>query len=450
MMASQYDVVVLGTGNAGMGAAGVTRAAGKTVAMVESWDVGGTCPLRGCVPKKVLVAAAQVLHQIELAPIHHIHVDKPRLDWRKLIERERTFVDGVPEDFANSLKGRGIDLLKGRARFAGRNQVAVDDQVLEAGKIVIATGSKTRPLPIPGAAHMITSDDVLEMATLPESVIFIGGGVIALEFSHVFVRAGVKVTILEAMPRLLPRLDSDAVARVHEESERIGIDILTDVKVEGVEAEDNKLSVRFEHLSEAKTLSAAQVANGTGRTPDLGGLDLDAGEVEHDGTRITVDKYLRSVSNPDVYVAGDVLWSSAQLSPTATYEGRIVGENIVSGDRVEPEYSHIPSSVFTVPAFASVGLTEAEAKDKGLAFNLKTNDMGAWRSSKTHAETVAFAKVLVDDDSGKILGAHLVGHGAEEVIHLFAFAMKHGITGPELASTVYAYPTFASDIRFLV
>ncbi len=105
-MASQYDVVVLGTGNAGMGAAGVTRAAGKTVAMVESWDVGGTCPLRGCVPKKVLVAAAQVLHQIELAPIHHIHVDKPQLDWRKLIERERTFVDGVPEEFANSLESR--------------------------------------------------------------------------------------------------------------------------------------------------------------------------------------------------------------------------------------------------------------------------------------------------------------------------------------------------------
>ena len=449
-MASHYDVVVLGTGNAGMGTAGVARAAGKTVAMVESWDVGGTCPLRGCVPKKVLVAAAQVLHQIELAPFHHIHVDKPRLDWAKLIERERTFVDGVPEDFTSSLESRGIDLLKGRARFAGRNQVAVNGQLLEGDKIVIATGSKTRPLPIPGAEHMITSDDILEMATLPESLIFIGGGVIALEFSHVFARAGAKVTILEAMPRLLPRLDSDAVARVHEESKRIGIDILTDVKVEGVEAGGDKLSVRFEHLGTAKTLSAARVANGTGRIPDLDGLDLDAGEVEHNGTTITVDKYLRSVTNPDVYVAGDVLWSSAQLSPIATYEGRIVGENIVNGDRVEPEYGHIPSSVFTVPTFASVGLTEAEAEDKGVAFHLKTNDMGTWRSSKTHAESVAFAKVLVADDSGKILGAHMFGHGAEEVIHLFAFAMKHGITGAELASTVYAYPTFASDVKFLV
>ena len=156
------------------------------------------------------------------------------------------------------------------------------------------------------------------------------------------------------------------------------------------------------------------------------------------------------MTNPDVYVAGDVLWSSAQLSPVATYEGRIVGETIVSGKPVEPQYGHIPSSVFTVPALASVGLTEAEATDKGLVFAIKSNDMETWRSSMTHGETVAFSKVLVEDDSGKILGAHMVGHGAEEVIHLFAFAMKHGITDDELASTVYAYPTFASDIKYLV
>lgn len=449
-MANQYDVIVLGTGNAGMGAAGITRAAGKTVAMVESWDVGGTCPLRGCVPKKVLVAAAQVLHQIELAPVHHIHVDNVQLDLSKLIDRERTFVDGVPDEFASSLENRGIDLLKGKARFVGRNQIAVDDQILTAGKIVIATGSKTRPLSILGAAHMITSDEILEMDTLPESLIFIGGGVIALEFSNVFARAGTKVTILEAMPQLLPRLDSDAVALIHEEAERLGIIILTDVKVEGVDDSKETLTVSFEHQGDSKTLSATKVANGTGRIPNLDGLDLNTGEVEHDGTRITVDKYLRSTSNLDVYVAGDALWSSAQLSPVATYEGKIVGENIVNDANVAPEYYFIPSSVFTIPALASVGLTEAEASSKGLAFTVKTNDMGAWRSSKTHAETVAFAKVLVEDNSGNILGAHMVGHGAEEVIHLFAFAMKHGITSTELANTVFAYPTFASDIKFLV
>ena len=453
-MSRSYDVLVLGAGNAGMGAAGVTRAAGKSVAVVESWDVGGTCPLRGCVPKKVLVAAAQVLHQIDLAPQHHISVGKPALDWAALIARERTFVEGVPEAFTKSLEDRGIDLVRGRARFAAHDRVAVenggDTIELEAETIVIATGSKPRPLPIPGAEHLITSDDILEMATLPDSLIFIGGGVIALEFSHVYARAGTKVTILEALPRLLPRNDADAVAQLHKEAERIGIDVLTGVEIERIEQAGNELRVVFAHDGQEKSLSAARVANGTGRVADLDGLDLAAGGVAHDGLRIEVEPWLRSASNPKVHVAGDALWSSAQLSPIATYEGRLVGQNIVDGGARVPEYLHIPANVYTVPALASVGLTEDEARDRDLAFTVKSNDMTGFRSSKTHAETVAFSKVLVEDGAGRILGAHMVGHGAEEVIHLFAFAMKHGITAGELADTVYAYPTFASDMKFMV
>ena len=211
MSTSKYDVIVLGTGNAGMGAAGVARAAAKSVAMVESRDVGGTCPIRGCVPKKVLVAAAQTLHQIDLAKSHHIDVGPARLDWAALIDREQSFVDDVPESFEKSLEGRGIDLYRGAARFTGRNTVAVGADDLEAGKIVIATGSKPRPLDLPGAEHLITSEEILTSRQLPERLVFIGGGVIALEFGHVFARAGTKVTILEALPRLLPRMDEDAV-----------------------------------------------------------------------------------------------------------------------------------------------------------------------------------------------------------------------------------------------
>jgi glutathione reductase (NADPH) len=449
-MARSYDVLVLGAGNGGMAAAGVTRAAGKSVAIVESWEVGGTCPLRGCVPKKVLVAAAQVMHQIDRAPSHHISVDTWSLDWGRLIARERGFVAGVPEAFEESLVGRGIELLKGRARFVGPKRVEVDGQAVEAGKIVIATGSKPRPLPIPGAELMITSDDILELAELPDSLIFIGGGVIALEFSHVFARAGCKVTILEALPRLLPRLEVDAVAQVHGECERIGIDVLTGVTVESVARQGDGLEVRFQHQGETRSLVAGKVANGTGRIPDIEDLDLAAGGIEHDGLRIQADQHLRSRSNPDVYVAGDALWSSAQLSALATYEGRIIGENIVNGDTRTPDYIHIPSAVFTVPALASVGLTEAEARENGLSFAVKANDMGDWRSSKTYAETVAYSKVLIEDGSEKILGAHMVGHGSEEVIHLFAFAMKHGITAGQLADTVYAYPTFSSDLKSML
>ena len=453
-MSKPYDVVVLGAGNAGMGAAGVARAAGKTVAMVESRDVGGTCPLRGCVPKKVLVAAAQVLHQIERAPAHHIEVGPPKLDWGALIARERGFVEGVPEAFAESLEGRGIDLYRGQGRFAGPNSIEIIGdkgvETLEAAKVVIATGSKPRPLAIDGAEHLITSEDILEMAALPASLIFIGGGVIALEFAHVYARAGTRVTILEAMPRLLPRMDEDAVAQLHKESERIGIEILTGVDIESLAEAGKLLEVRFRHAGEARRLSAERIANGTGRIADLDGLNLEVGGVAHDGLRIEVDESLRSVSNPDVYVAGDALWSSAQLSPIATYEGRLVGQAIVEGTPRAPCYAEIPSNVYTVPALASVGLSEAEARTQGLDFEARSNDMTGFRSAQTHAESVAWSKVLIEKGSDRILGAQMVGHGSEEVIHLFAFAIKHGITAAALADTVYAYPTFASDMKFML
>jgi glutathione reductase (NADPH) len=446
-MTERFDVIVLGTGNAGMGAAGVLKAAGKSVAVVESRDPGGTCPLRGCVPKKVLVAAAQVLHQIERAAEHHIIVGPPALDWAGLIARERGFVEGVPEMFAESLTGRGIALHRGRARFVGRNAVTVDGQRLEAEKIVVATGSKTRALAIPGAEHLIDSEDILESPELPDSLIFIGGGVIALEFSHVYARAGCKVTILEALPRLLPRLDADSVAEVHRESERIGIEVLTGVKVEAIEPDGAGLAVHFEHEGRKRSLGAERVANGTGRVADVEDLGLEAGGIAHEGLRIQVDEHLASISNPDVYVAGDALWSSAQLSPVATYEGRLVARNILNGDTEVPDYRPIPSAVYTVPALASVGPSEAEARDQGLAFTVKANDLRDWRSSRTHAESVAYSKVLVENGSDRILGAHMVGHGAEESIHVFALAIKHGLTTSDLAETVTAYPTFISDIK---
>ena len=449
-MTNHFDVIVLGTGNAGMGAAGVARAAGLEVAMIESREVGGTCPLRGCVPKKVLVAAAQVLDQIARAGVHHIEIGPPKLDWARLIEREQSFVEGVPEEFKGSLENRGITLIEGSAHFTGRNEVAVGETTYSADKIVIATGSVPRELPIKGWEHTITSDDILTGKELPESLVFIGGGVIALEFSHVFARAGTKITILEAMPSLLPRLDPDAVETLQTETERLGVEILTDVEVSEIKPKDGQFSVLFEKNGKASERRAAVVANGTGRVADVDGLDLDAARIAHQGGRIEVNEYLGSTSNPAIYVAGDALWSSAQLSPVATYEGRIVGENIVNGDSVVPDYSHVPSAVYTVPALASVGLGEDEAGEKGLKFKAKVNDLTSWRSARTYAETAAFAKVLVEEESNRILGAHLVGHGAEEVIHLFAFAIKHGVTATEMAGGVYGYPTFSSDLKYLV
>jgi glutathione reductase (NADPH) len=290
---------------------------------------------------------------------------------------------------------------------------------------------------------------VLSNRTLPQSVLFVGGGVIALEFSHVYARAGVKVTILEVLPRLLPAMDEDAVAQIREECARLGIDILTSVRVSRVERAKGGLRTIFEAGGKEHAIVAERVVNGAGRVANVEQLDLEAGQVAHDKGRINLDGYLRSTSNPVVYVCGDLL-ASPQLSPIATYEGRIVGRNIVEGPHHRPDYASIPACVYTVPALASVGLTEAAAKEKGLKAQVKISDMEYWFSTRTYAETKAWAKILIDEDSDRILGAHLVGHAGEELINLFGLAMKHGITASEVRDFIFAYPSFSADIKSML
>ena len=444
-MSQKYDIVIIGAGNAGFGVSQIAHPAGKSIAFVESAEFGGTCPNRGCTPKKVLVAAGHALHNIELAAQHGIEVGPARLDWGKMIERKQDMIGFIPGALEDTARGRG-DIYRGQARFVDRNAIEVDGLRIEADHFVIATGSITRPLAIPGAEHLITSDDVLNESERPERVVFIGGGVIAMEFSHVYARAGSEVTILEMAPQLLPRLDRDAVAALRGESERIGIDTRTGVTVEAVEKVGDRLQVHFVHDGKRQWIEADRVVNGSGRIANVADLDLDAGDIAHDGVRIEVDAFLRSVSNPSVWVAGDALVHSAQLSPVATYEGRIVGRNIVEGASHRPDYSVLPSAVYTVPALASVGMTEAEADAEGLEVDVITSDMSQWFSARFYAESVAWSKVLVEKDSRRIVGAHLVGHHGDDLIHLFALAMRHGISADVLGDGIYAFPTFAADI----
>jgi glutathione reductase (NADPH) len=280
-------------------------------------------------------------------------------------------------------------------------------------------------------------------------VLFVGGGVIALEFSHVYARAGAKVTILEVLPRLLPAMDADAVEQIRQESERLGIRMHTGVTVKRVEGANGGLRIVFEEGGKEHSVVSDRVVNGAGRTPNVEHLDLDAGNVAHDKGRIKVDEFLRSTSNPSVYACGDVL-ASPQLSPLATYEGQIVGHNIVQGPTRKPDYASVPACVYTVPALASVGLTEAAAKEKRLDVQVEVNDMAEWFSTRTYAETRAWAKVLVDKKTDRILGAHLVGHAGEELINIFGIAIAHGITASQIREFVFAYPSFSADIKYLV
>ena len=448
-MADRFDVVIIGGGNAGLAVAAVAHGAGKRVAIIEEWDFGGTCPNRGCTPKKVLVAAAHVLDEIERAGQHGIEVGETRIDWAKLIDREKDMIAQLPGAMENVACKRG-ELFKGHARFVAPNTIDVDGTLIEGDNIVIATGSKPRSLPIAGAQYLITSDDVLSERTLPKDIVFIGGGVIAMEFSHVYARAGANVTILEMLPGILPRTDRDAVAAIQRESERIGISIRTGVTVKEISKVQGRLRIRFEHEGREQTLDVDRAVNGAGRVANVDGLDLAAGNVKHDGIRIETDPFLRSTSNPAVWVIGDALVSSAQLSPLATYEGQIVGRNIVDGPSIEPDYTTVPSGIYTVPALSSVGLTEEEARERGLEVRVTTNDMTGWFSAKTYAETAAWAKTIVEERSDRIVGAHLVGHRGEELIHLFALAMRNDISVTQIKETMFAFPTFSADIKSML
>jgi len=450
MPTRNVDVVILGGGNAGMGVTVATREAGLEVVMLEPDLLGGTCPNRGCMPKKVLVAAAHALDEIERAKTHCITVGKPSLDWAALIDREKAMIAGIPGSLGGLMARRGVEVIRDRGRFVGPNAVAVGGETLEAQHIVIATGSTPRQLSFPGAELMTTSDDVLNERRLPASVVFVGGGVIALEFSHVYARAGVAVTILEALPRLLGNLEADAVAQLHRETERVGVAVHTAVEVRRIERAGDRLRVVYEEGGAERVAEADRVVNGAGRVANVGGLDLAAGEVSAERGRIALDAHLRSTSNPAAYVCGDAVTETAQLSPIATYEGRIVGGNIVDGPKHTPDYTGIPSCVFTVPALASVGLTQADAEANGSEVYVAVNDMHEWLSGRTYALSAAWSKVVIDKSTDRILGAHLLGHDAEELIHIFALAIKHRITATELRDFVYGFPTFSADIKSIL
>lgn len=448
-MSKQYDVIIIGGGNAGFGASVALKEAGKSIAFIEELDFGGTCPNRGCTPKKVLVAAATSLDTIAKASAHGISVGDVSLDWKALIERKDDMIGFIPDAMRGVAEQRG-DVYRGHARFTGRNEIQVGDDVLRADHIVIATGSKPRPLPLPGADLMITSDDVLSDPKQPESVVFVGGGVIALEFSHVYARAGTKVTILELAPQLLPRLDTDAVAQLQAETERLGVTVHTGVGVKEIRTAQNGREVVFEKDGETLTIAAEQVINGAGRMANVDTLDLDKAGIDHDGIRIDVHAHLQSKSNPAIWVAGDALVHTAQLSPLATYEGQVVARNILNGTTEEPDYFAVPNAVYTVPSFASVGLTEAQAQEQVSKLRVAVNDMSSWFSGKSYAESLAWAKLLIDEESDQIVGAHILGHHADDLIHVIAFSMKHKVTASAIKSTLFAYPSFSSDLKNLL
>ncbi len=449
---ARYDVVVIGTGSAASTVAMRCRKAGKQVAVVDSRPFGGTCALRGCDPKKVLVGAAEVLDWNRRMGENGIRADQVQIDWSRLIQFKRSFTESVPKNSEESFVKRGIATVHGRARFVGRTSVQVGDDILEATNVVVAAGSRPVDLKIPGAELAVTSEQFLELEHLPERIVFIGGGYISFEFAHIAARAGVRATILHRGQRPLERFDPDLVDRLVSRTRDLGVDVRLGLEVASITRSSTGVKIWTHSDRGENDFDTDLVVHGAGRVPEIDDMRLDEAGVEWDPLRgVKVNEYLQSVSNPAVYAAGDAAASAGPpLTPVATYEGKIAAENLLEGNHRTPNYDGIPTVVFTVPSLASVGLQERTARDRGFAFRVSQEDTSSWYSSRRVAERYSGFKTLIDEQTGRILGAHLLGPDAAETINIFALAIRKGLTSTDLKDVIYAYPTIASDVPYMI
>jgi glutathione reductase (NADPH) len=444
-----YDLIVIGTGTAAQVVAGRVRRAGRTVAVIDHRPFGGTCALRGCDPKKMLVSGAEAVDWGRRMQRHGV-VGEMRIDWQELIAFKRTFTDPVPEKREVDFAKHGIEAFHGIARFTGPDMVGVEGRIAKGRAIVIATGARPVPLDFPGAEHAITSDAFMELEHLPKRIVMIGGGYIAAESSHIAARTGAQVTVLQRGGRMLRRFDADLVGWLMRKFQDIGIDVRTDSTVTAVERVEQELRVHTRTSRGTTVVPADLVVHAAGRAPDIAELDLSVGHVDVKDGRLRLNEHLQSVSNPIVYAAGDAAAQGPPLTPVSSHDGKVVAANILEGNRHRPDYRGVPSVAFTVPPIAAVGLSEAAARGQAPRLRIKSQKVPDWYTARRVGESVYGYKTLVEEDTGRILGAHLVGPHADEVINLFALAIRHDLTADDLKATVFAYPTGASDIGYML
>lgn len=446
-----YDLIVIGSGTAATVVAMGCRKAGWSVALIDHRPFGGTCALRGCDPKKVLVAAAEAMDGVRRMGEKGVIQGDSHIDWPALQRFKRSFTDPVPDKREQAYSRSGIDAFHGRARFSGPDTVMVEGhEELRGRHLVIAAGAEPARLPIDGAEHLAVSDDFLALEHLPKRLLLVGGGYIGFEFAHIAARAGAKVTILHRDKHPLAGFDPDLVAMLVERTRALGVDIRLDHEVKAVRKSDSGFAVEVRGPKATVTLETDLAVHSAGRVPALAELDLDAAGIAHDRGRLTLDETFRSVSNPAIYAAGDAAGGPLPLTPVAALQAHAVLANLLEGKRAGVDYTGIPSTVFTLPPLARVGLLEAEARAQGLCFRVKHQSVPDWYTARRVNEPCYAFKVLVEEGSERILGAHLLGPEAGEVINLFGFAMRSGLTAAAIRHATFAYPSGASDIESML
>lgn len=450
-MSELFDLIVIGAGMAGVAAANKCGAAGWRVAIVDALPYGGTCALRGCDPKKILRRGAEIVDAARLMDGKGIDPSGLKINWSDLMAHKRGFTDPVPDKMEKGLTGNGVETLHGAARFTGANTLEVDGRPYQSKRFLVAAGAIPRPVTFAGADLMIDSTDFLNLEALPKRILFVGGGFVSFEFAHIAARAGAEPVIIDRGARPLSAFDPDLVEMLIARSAGVGVDLQRETEIVSVEEADGVFMVEVTTGGKTRTIKTDLVVHGAGRIAALADLNLEAAGVAYGDKGIVVAPPLQSTTNAAVFAAGDSADTKGMpLTPVAVIEGKVAASNMLKDQKIVPDYSGIPTAVFTVPELARVGMLEVEAKEAGHDVDVRFTNTGGWYSNYRIGEKSAAAKVLVDKSDGKILGAHLFGPEYGELINFFGLAMKLGLTAKQLKSMTAVYPSVGSDLGSLL
>ena len=446
---ASVDLIVIGGGMAGMNAAARASEAEASVALIERDRVGGTCPLRGCIPSKALIRSAEIAHEVRTAAEYGVRVAGVEVDMGAVIDRVQAIVEvGAVGARAYLESLPGVRIVTGEARFEDAGVVSVNGETLRAPRVVVATGAEPTLVPIPGLAETphLTSADVLRLRELPERLLVIGAGAIGLELGQALARLGARVTLVEAAPRLLPQGEPEVVEALGELLAEEGIELLVGATIErALTRPDGGPRLTVTHEGRTRDLDGDALLLGAGRGSAVASLHLPAAGIEGDPRGLPVDARLQT-SQAGHFAAGDVLGPPfGQFTHVARRLGREAAENALGADAHDVDRDPGPKTIFTDPELVSVGLTEAQAKEAGHEVGVGTWEFSGGKA-RAWGQERGLAKVVADRSSRRILGAHILAYHAADLVHPVVVAMQAGSADP-LLDAFHVHPTLGEIVQ---
>jgi len=438
--------VVIGGGPGGYVAAIHAAHLGAEVAVIEKDRLGGTCLNRGCIPTKALVRSIEVLLEAKRADEFGLEIGSVKANLSQIMSRKRQIVDKLVSGVEQLMKANKISVYHGAGHIVSPRLVRVNTEAIAAKKIIIATGSESALLSITGVdlPGVLTTDDILELKELPESLVVIGGSHVGVEFASIFNALGTKVTIVKRRPLQLEPVDEEIGRRFAQLLPRQGIEVTTGAAVRAIKREGAFLRVVWDTPEGERGVDGQMILMATGRRPYSEGLGLSQLGMNVDGGAIKVNEYLET-NIEGVYAIGDVL-GQHMLAHVASYEGEVAAENALDHRR-RVDYRAVPTCVFAYPEIAGVGITEKEAKDRNIPHKVSKFPFAACGRAVAIGETTGMVKMICDANSGKVLGVHIMGPNAGDLIAEGALAIQLGATAEDIAHTIHAHPTLPEAVH---